>query len=46
MKKNPVGRPSKKEHEKKVQVIFYIPKANVEAFRSKVDTIKKKFEKI
>jgi len=40
------GRPPKDESEKKVQVIFYIPKKNVNDFKQKVEPIKKRFSKI
>ena len=38
-----VGRPIKEDWEKKQQVIYYIPKMNVQAFRSKVEPIKKRY---
>ena len=40
------GRPTKNENDKKVQVIFYIPRKNVENFKQKVEPIKKRFSKI
>ena len=40
-----VGRPPKSQYEKKVQVIYYIPSGNVEAFKSKVEPIKTRFSK-
>jgi hypothetical protein len=41
-----VGRPKKHPNEKKVQVIYYIPKCNVREFKASVTPIKKQYEKI
>jgi len=45
MKQDKPGRPKKQAHEKKVQVIYYIPSGNVEAFKAKVEAIKTRFSK-
>ena len=41
-----VGRPKKNPSEKKVQVIYYIPKCNVKEFKASVTPFKKQYEKI
>ena len=45
MKQIKPGRPKMKASEKKVQVIYYIPRGNVKEFKKRVEPIKQHFGK-